>query len=258
MEVLKCGTMNPDYKSNVAFTHNRPFYFICEKFTKKTLLRDRGTDPLVREITKKNSDNNIRTLKLWEQKVNSVMDIFFLMHSWYVQNEINKMTSEQMVKLLAPYEEAAIQEQNFNVKDYKHLLIKDWNVALWAEDILQNKNKRSMTDWMDIEIDEKGDVKVEKKKRNDMLSIETAETCMDLAILLGIKACNLIKTKDNDEEETEPISTERQLEMCEQNLNALVPLSGTKKLHVEGEIDGRKKIRCTRIDNCYLGWYCFT
>ena len=241
MEVLKYGTMNPDYKSNASFTYNRPFYFICHKLKNKILLKEKGIDPLVKQINKKLNVHEIKTLKQWERKVSSVMDIFFLMHSWYVQYEIKTMKNRQLVKLLKPYEEAAQQEQNFNVKDYKHVLIKEWNVALWAEDIFKNKNKRSMTDWMDIDIDENGEVTIEKKNRNDVLEIQTAETCMDLAVLLGLKLCKLCKAKDNNEEETEQIPTNRQLQMCEQILNELASLSGAKKVHIQGEVVGRKK-----------------
>ena len=105
-----------------------------------------------------------------------------------------------------------------------------------------------MTDWMDLDIDEKGDVTIEKKNRNNMLSIQTAETCMELAVLLGVKVCQLCKTKDNNKEETE------QLKICEQTLNELAALSGTKQLHHEGgidsRIDGRKKKYVVLVFSC--------
>ena len=242
MEILKCETLNPDYTTNNSFVHNRPFYFLCDMLKNKKLLQGKGTHPLVRAIQSKLNYHEIKTIKEWEKKVNNVIDIFLLMFSWYVQYEIKTMTAQQLVKIHEKYEKAVKLENDFNVNDYKTTLIDDWNVALWAKDIFGNEKVRSMTDWMNIDIDELGEVKVEKEAKVDTLSIQTANTCHELAVLIGCKLAKLCKTgKENESVGEQEYTREQMINICEQNLAALVSLPGSKKIHVEGKNDKRLK-----------------
>ena len=245
MEVLKkCGTMNPDYTTETAFIHNRPFYFLCEKMKKKQLCREKGTDPLVRLINRRINTHGIKTLKKWEAKVHSVLDIFFLMLTWYNQYEIDSMPKDQEIKVYEPYETTVRIEQKFDVKDYDTLLVNNYNAAEWAENIFGNKTKTSMTDWLKIDINEQGKVTLEKQEKSNELRIDTATTCHELSVLLGLKLATLCKTRndtDSEEQKDRLIRWQNEVNACEQYITLLATMNGGKKIHTYGRYDKRSQ-----------------
>ena len=239
----KLKEMNPDFKTDAAFKDNRPFYFLCKKLKNKTLVQDRGKDDLVKAITEKLKLHDISTLKNWEKKVNCVVDVFFLMCCWYIQYEIKNLTIPEKKEIFKNYEEAAKSEGTFDVKQYETILNPKWNIATLAQKLLIDgkSGSTSMTEWMNIEITETGEVEFEKKAKRKEITTDSAKNVSEILGMLSLKLIEMLKTNDpTKSERTQNITREKAINICEENLNELLKVSGSKSIYTgDKRPDGR-------------------
>ena len=166
--------------------------------------------------------------------MNCVVDVFILTCCWYIQYVINNLKIPEKKEIFKDYEAAVTAENTFDVQQYETILNPNWNVATLAQDILiDDKRGTSITDWMNIDITETGEVAVEKKAKRIEITTESAKNVSEIVGMLGLKLIEMLKSNEpTQSERTQNITRDKAIDICEENLNVLLKVPGSKSTYI--------------------------